>query len=223
MPARNAYQRELSGFIFRQQLRFRQDQPAGLPEVKAELLMTFAPSAIISGAAARWLSRWSRAARFSFTPSAARRARTLLQFRVEIKFEIRFRENIRADVAALHDQIAELEALALAFSSIRALSARRPRAGRPRWFPACGFPSPDNSRPPADDARSRLSTHSSAVFHWRHSGGDRFRHARPSFFAGNARPACDTSRRCPHKCSRAPWPRAWHWCSCRWRWCRQWL
>jgi len=34
-------------------------------EVMLELLMTLAPSPIINGAVARWLSRWSRAARFS--------------------------------------------------------------------------------------------------------------------------------------------------------------
>src|SRR5208282_108516 len=34
-------------------------------EVRLELLMTLAPSPIINGAVARWLSRWSRAARFS--------------------------------------------------------------------------------------------------------------------------------------------------------------
>src|SRR5436190_21420214 len=41
--------------------------------VMLELFITVAPSAIIRGAAARWLSRWSRAARFSETPSASRR------------------------------------------------------------------------------------------------------------------------------------------------------
>ena len=42
-------------------------------------------------------------------------ARALLQFCVEIELEIRFGKDIRADVAAFHHQIAEFEALALAF------------------------------------------------------------------------------------------------------------
>jgi len=41
--------------------------------VSCELLMTLAPRATMRGAVARWLSRWSRAARFSVMPSAVRR------------------------------------------------------------------------------------------------------------------------------------------------------
>src|SRR5207249_10143470 len=61
---------------FRAANRFRTSpmiSPLVCSEVSRELLMTIAPSGIISGAVARWLSRWSRAARFSSTPSAARR------------------------------------------------------------------------------------------------------------------------------------------------------
>ena len=60
--------------LFRNRFRISaRISPLVCSEVRFELLMTFAPSAIISGATARWLSRWSRAARFSCTPSAARR------------------------------------------------------------------------------------------------------------------------------------------------------
>src|SRR5262249_12786669 len=48
-------------------------RPLVWSEVRCELLMTFAPRATMSGAAARWLSRSSRTARSSCTPSAARR------------------------------------------------------------------------------------------------------------------------------------------------------
>ena len=40
-------------------------------------------------------------------------ARAFFQLRVEVKFEIRFGKNIRADVAAFHHQISKLNAIAL--------------------------------------------------------------------------------------------------------------
>ena len=80
-----------------------------------ELLMTLAPSANHQRRdRALAVALVARGEIFIHAVGGAARG-TLVQFRVEIKFEIRFGKNIRADVAAFHHQIAELQALALAF------------------------------------------------------------------------------------------------------------
>ncbi len=68
-------------------------------------------------------------------------ARAFLQLRVEIKFEIRFRKNIRADVAPFHHKISKLNAIALRllhplahFRNRRDVRNRRARLGRAHFL-----------------------------------------------------------------------------------------
>ena len=87
--------------------------PLVCSEVIWELLMTLAPERNHQrrgGALAVALVARGEVFLHAFGGPAAR---ALLQLRVEVILEIRFGKNIRADVAAFHDQIAELDALAL--------------------------------------------------------------------------------------------------------------
>jgi len=99
-------------------LTSRKDQSARLLGVRLELLMTFAPSATISGATARWLVALVARGEVFIHAVGGNGGASVLQFARRVKLEIRFRKYIRADVAAFHHKVAEPDAVAACVSFI---------------------------------------------------------------------------------------------------------
>ena len=138
-------------FCFKRRCTSSMIIPLVCSTVWPELLITFAPRATMRGAEARWLSRWSRIARFSSSAFGRTPFRSFMNAGIEIKFKIRFGKNIRADIASFHHQIAKLNAFALLeFHPFADFGKGGDVRGGGGHFRRCGFPCQDNSHRPAN-------------------------------------------------------------------------